>query len=195
MSDFCDPSSDADEGQITRRLRSLRVDQAGAIDELLPMVYQQLKHIARSQLKRQNGGLTLNTTELVHEAYLKLGQSSGWQSSGHFFAVATRAMRQIMIDFARARCAQRRGSGRRPLNLDQVSIAIEDQAEVLLELDQRLSGLARHDERLVRLIDCRFFGGLNERETADALGLSVTTVQRDWTRARAWFALQSKLGR
>lgn len=183
--------SDAADGSITRLLQSASEDQAEAQAQVLPLVYDRLKQLARRQLRHSGADQTLNTTALVHEAWMKISRGGEWTDSGHFYAVATRAMRQVIIDFARARLAQRRGSGQRPLSLDQTSVSVDDQAEQLIALEQGLNALARHDERLVRLIECRFFAGLSETETARALAVSLTTVQRDWTRARAWFALNS----
>lgn len=184
--------SDSPDGQITGLLQSRNGDPGAVHEAVLPLVYERLKKLARHQLHRSGGEHTLNTTALVHEAWMKISRSGQWVDSGHFYAVATRAMRQVIIDFARARLAQRRGSGQRPLNIDQTSVCVEDQAEQLIALEQSLNALADHDKRLVRLIECRFFAGLSEAETARALNVSVTTVQRDWTRARAWFSLHNK---
>lgn len=184
--------SESSDGRITSLLQSMSNDTVAVHETVLPLVYERLKQLARHQLKRSGDGHTLNTTALVHEAWMKISRSGQWVDSGHFYAVATRAMRQVIVDFGRARLAQRRGSGQRPLTLDQTSVSVEDQAEQLIALEQGLNALASHDERLVRLIECRFFAGLSEPETARALDVSVTTVQRDWTRARAWFALHSQ---
>jgi len=179
--------SDASDGRITSLLQSASDDTAAVHETVLPLVYDRLKQLARHQLHRSGGDHTLNTTALVHEAWMKISRNGQWADSGHFYAVATRAMRQVIIDFARARLAQRRGSGQRPLSLEQTSVSVDDQAEHLIALEQGLNALARHDERLVRLIECRFFAGLSEPETARALNVSVTTVQRHWTPARPWF--------
>ena len=160
----------------------------GALEPLELVVtraYGDLRAIAHRRLLRGGGG-TLSTTALVHETYLKLiDQSPGeWRGRGHFLAVASLAMRYVLVDRARARHAEKRGGGDRLVTLDDDSVAADDQAMMILELDEALERLAAWDERLARVVDCRFFGGLSESETAEALGLTVRTVQRDWVKAR-----------
>ena len=159
-----------------------------AFAQLLPMVYQDLRRIAHRQLRRGRPGQTLNTTGLVHEAYLKMVDQSrvSWQDRGHFFAISARAMRQIIVDYARQRLAAKRGGGQPHDPLDENQIAIEEQADWLLAIDEALSRLAKMDARLTKVVECRFFAGLTEEETAEALEVSVRTVQRDWMRARGW---------
>src|SRR6185436_10754470 len=137
---------------------------------------------------------TLDTTSLVHEAYMKLADSdqSAWQDRGHFFAVASIAMRQIDIDYARQSQAKKRGGERPVQGLDGVEIAIDEQADTLLAIDCALERLREIDERLPRVVECRFFTGLSEEETAEALGVSTRTVERDWKRARAWLRQELK---
>jgi RNA polymerase sigma factor (TIGR02999 family) len=178
---------------VTQLLVAYGQGDRQAFDQLLPMVYDDLRRIARRQLRSQPGQ-TLDTTSLVHESYLKMvdQRKADWQSRIHFLAVAARAMRQVIISYARRRGAAKRGAGSIRETLDEGRIAVADQAEQLLALDQALNRLAERDERLVRVVECRFFAGLKEEETAEALGVSLRTVQRDWMRARAW--LREELG-
>jgi RNA polymerase sigma factor (TIGR02999 family) len=166
-----------------------RPDQATSLDALVPLVYDDLRLLAHRHLRSGGGGdHTLATTGLVHEAYLKLAAQShtAWRDRGHFFAVASRAMRHILIDYARGRQRQKRGRGQPHVPLDEAQVAIESEAAHLVAVDEALSRLAAEDERLARVVECRFFAGLSEEETAEALAVSVRTVQRDWGEARAW---------
>ncbi len=178
---------------VTQLLVAYGQGDRGAFDRLLPMVYEDLRRIARRQL-RSRPGQTLDTTSLVHESYLKMvdQKKDDWQGRGHFLAVAARAMRQVIISYARRRGAAKRGAGSIQQTLDEGRIAVADQAEQLLALDQALDRLGARDQRLVRVVECRFFAGLGEQETAAALEVSLRTVQRDWMRARAW--LREELG-
>ena len=178
----------ADAGPITRLLRAHHEGDRDAFDELVPLVYDRLRRIARGQRVRRGRGQTLDTTSLVHEAYVRLVDETGvdWQDRSHFFAVCARAMRRILVDYARERTAQKRGGGRPHLTLEPERMGTEQQAEHVLAVDRALETLASFNERLARLVECRYFAGLTEQETADALGVSLRTVQRDWTRARAW---------
>lgn len=164
-----------------------------AFAEVFQVLYKDLRKRAHQQLRAWGSGQTLNTTALVHEAYLKLVDSSqaSVRDRGHFLAIAARAMRNIIIDYARSRLASKRGSGRANLSLDAQEIAVEDDAERLVELDEVLVKLSAVNERLTQVVECRFFAGLTEEETAVALDSSVRTVQREWMRARAW--LQSNM--
>ena len=159
-----------------------------AFDKLVPLVYDELRQIARHHLRRTERGHTLDTVGLVHEAYMKLAGQQGLklQDRGHFLAVSACAMRQVIINRARARMAEKRGGGQAPVTLDEERVAIRKQAEWLLDLDRILDQLRELDERLARTVECRFFAGLSEQETAEALGVSLRTSQRDWMRARAW---------
>jgi RNA polymerase sigma factor (TIGR02999 family) len=175
-------------GQITRLLHACADGDDQAFQQLIPLVYGELRRIARRQLRRDRQSWTLNTTGLVHEAYLKLVDHTQleWRNRSHFYAVAARAMRQVVVDSARKRCTRRRGWNTLHLALDQADPAVASQAEVFVALDQALENLAVIDERLVRVVECRFFAGYSESETAEALATSLRTVQRDWKRARAW---------
>ncbi|MGH7516168.1 MAG: sigma-70 family RNA polymerase sigma factor [Gemmatimonadales bacterium] len=172
--------------EITDLLTELRNGRREAMDQLLPLVYDELRRIAHRTLGPGRTSETLGTTALVHEAYLKLVNQSRaeWNDRVHFFAVAATAMRQLLVDHARARSAVKRGGGRRRVSLDETQLSVEEQAETLLELDQALTKLSRLDERLGRVVECRFFGGLTEEETAEVLGVTARTVRRDWVKAK-----------
>jgi RNA polymerase sigma factor (TIGR02999 family) len=185
MSDL-DPT--AHQGEITNLLVAHRDGDREAFEQLVPLVYEDLRRIARRQLARHRVRGTLSTTALVHEAYLKMVDQTRVEVNdrNHFFAIAARAMRQIIIDYARKRTAQKRGGGLTPISLDKVQVAVADQAEMLLAIDTALQKLNSLNERLTRVFECRYFGGLSEQETADALSMSLRTVQRDWMKGKAW---------
>ena len=180
-------------GDVTELLVAYRQGDREAFDQLLPLVYDDLRRIARRQLGRGNPDRVLDTTSLVHESYLKLvdGSRVDWQDRSHFLAVAARAMRQVVIGYARRRGAAKRGGGQVETTLDEGRIAIDGQAEWLLALDAALTRMGDKNPRLAQVVECRFFAGLSEEETATALGVSLRTAQRDWMRARAW--LQEEL--
>lgn len=173
---------------ITELLRKHRAGDRAAFDRLLPHVYPQLQKIARQQLRRFADSATLQATELVQETYLQLVDEFGvdWQDRGHFFAICARAMRRILVDLARRRSAQKRGGDQVHEVLDESSASIQALSDQVLALDQALVRLHAANPRLVALIECRCFAGLGEAEAAQALGLSLRTVQRDWLRARVW---------
>jgi RNA polymerase sigma factor (TIGR02999 family) len=149
--------------------------------------YDELRRIARRQLRRLRPGQTLTTTSLVHEAFVKLVRNPvDTVDRSHFFALAARAMRQILVDYARRRRSLKHGGDQRPLTLEEGSIPIESMAEEMLAIDRALIRLESLDERLVRVVECRFFGGMTEDETAEALGITARTVRRDWQKARAF---------
>jgi RNA polymerase sigma factor (TIGR02999 family) len=183
--------------QITALLSAWRAGDAAAFDELIAAVYPLLKRLARKQLGRLRPGETLGTTGVVHEAYLRLAQSqTGFEDRRHFFAVAARAMRQLTVDHARARARTKRGGGRQPVSLDDREIPVHQEAEWILAIHQALRGLEALDPRQAQVVELRFFGGLTAEEIAETVGISVATVERDWTRARAWLrkALESARG-
>jgi RNA polymerase sigma factor (TIGR02999 family) len=161
-------------------------ERRDALDELLPVVYNELRAIAHRHLAARDRGGTLQTTGLVHEAYLKLVDQSraGWNDRAHFFALASRAMRHVLIDRARGRTRQKRGGDGPRISLDVDQIPVDDQPEALLQLDEALVKLAEVEPRLARVVECRFFAGLTEDETAEGLGVTSRTVQRDWAKAR-----------
>lgn len=175
-------------GDITQHLLAWRAGDAEAMEHLVPLVYPELKHLARRQLARGRAGETLNTTGLVHEAYLKLVDQTRAEvrDRQHFFRLAARVMRQIVVDYARGKARLKRGGGRPPLPLEGKQIPVEEHAEAVLAVNQALERLESLEQRLVRVVECRFFAGLTIRETADSLDVSTATVERDWSRARAW---------
>ncbi|MEZ5421042.1 MAG: sigma-70 family RNA polymerase sigma factor [Vicinamibacterales bacterium] len=179
---------------ITRLLSALRAGESGALDQLVPIVYDDLRRVARGQLRRRRPGDTLDTTGLVHEAYLRLAEQSGLslRDRGHFFAVSAMAMRQIVVDHARRRTRLKRGGDKVVVPLDEVPDPVAADADRVLAVDNALTALAQVDQRMARVVECRYFGGLTEEETAEALGVSVRTAQREWFKARAW--LRAELG-
>jgi len=161
------------------------------VERMLPLVYEELRRIARRQLRNEGIGHTLNTTALVHEAYLRLATPSHLDIGGRaeFLAIAATAMRRVLIDYARQRTAQKRGGVRVRVELDDLEVAADGRAEQLMALDEALTALAASNPRLARVVDCRFFGGMSQEETALALKLTPRTVRRDWTKARMWLAV------
>jgi RNA polymerase sigma factor (TIGR02999 family) len=190
-----DPPADDPQSTATRLLAHVREGNREAFDDLLPVVYQELRGLAHAQRGRWEGDETLNTTALVHETYLRLvaGPSSDWKDRAHFLAVASRAMRHILIDYARRRRARKRGGPEPPLPLDQIAEVLgspggagEPADEALLALEEALQSLEKENPRHARIVECRFFGGMTIPETAEALGVSPATVTRGWATARAW---------
>lgn len=186
---------DSDRQTVTRLLEELRSGNRQAFAELLPLAYDELHAIAARQRRRWVGDETLNTTALVHEAYLRLVDQSSpdWSSHPHFLAIAATAMRQILLDYAKRKQAEKRGGGRPPVPLHEVqeSLAASDDAmeagsDLILALDASLRRLEQYDPRMSRVVECRFFGGLSIQETANALDLSPATVSRRWSMAQAW---------
>ena len=178
-----------DSHEITALLAAYRNGDPAALDRLFPLVYGDLRERAHRQLARGRPGETLSTTAVVHEAYLKLTDSShqDYQDRVHFFAVASQAMRQILVDYARRRTAAKRGGTAAHLvALDAELVGDPGRADELVALDDALVRLEALDGRLARIVELRFFGGLSVEETADALGISARTVKRDWRTARAF---------
>jgi RNA polymerase sigma factor (TIGR02999 family) len=184
-----------DEG-LTEGLLRLRAGDPGALDRLLPLVYDELRALARALLRTENPGHTLGATALVHEAYMRLARRNqiAPEDKSHFFAIAAQCMRRILIDHARIRGAGKRGFGRVALSLDHAGALLnEDGASELLIIDEALERLACVNPRAAQVVERRFFAGLTLDETAASLGLSGKTVQRDWILARAW--LQKEIDR
>ncbi|NOT44748.1 MAG: RNA polymerase subunit sigma-70 [Acidobacteria bacterium] len=175
-------------GEVTRLLDDLNAGDEEALPLLLPLVYDELRRIAARRLHHEPSGHPLQATALVHEAYLRLvGQHEvRWKNRSHFFAVAAQAMRRVLVDHARARLAGKRGGVQARVPLDDVVVASEPPPGDLVALDEALDRLARHDPHQARLVELRFFAGLTVEETADVLGISDTTVKREWRMARAW---------
>jgi RNA polymerase sigma factor (TIGR02999 family) len=180
-----------------------------AWEQLVPLVYDELRAMARRQLRRERDSHTLNTTGLVHETYLRLvdQRAARWQDRSQFFAIAARVMRRVLIDYARQHGAAKRGGAAPTITLERVEEAMEsdptadevrsysaadERAELLMALDDAVSRLATVDERIAQVVECRFFGGLSEEETAVALGITARTVRRDWVKAKDW--LRRELG-
>lgn len=173
---------------ITALLIDLRGGGRHAVDRLLPLVYDELRRVAHRLLVRENTGHTLTTTALVHESYLRLVDQRrvDWADRAHFFAVAAMAMRRVLIDYARKQRASKRGAGSPPLPLDDAVALADERAEEMLALNEALTRLATLNERLVRVVECRFFGGLTTEETAAALEVTPRTIERDWSKAKSW---------
>ena len=173
---------------ITQTLLDIAGGDREALDQLLPVVYAELRGIARRELYRERPDHTLNATALVHEAYLRLVQLDriDWEGRAHFFGAAASAMRRILISYARMKNAEKRGAGAAHVNLDDVMLAAQERPDLVLALDDALAKLVRVNERHARVVECRYFAGMNIEETATALGTSPATVKRDWLVARAW---------
>lgn len=175
--------------EVTRLLTRCSNGDAEAFDRLIQLVYEDLRGIAHRHLLSERANHTLNTTAVVHEAYLRLVNqaTATWQDRAHFFAVAARVIRRLLIDYARKRNAEKRGGGgvHVPLS-DDLDEAEERSAADVLAIDEALSRLAKHDPRLEQIVECRFFGGMTMPDTAEALGISRRTAERDWTRAKAY---------
>jgi RNA polymerase sigma factor (TIGR02999 family) len=171
---------------VTRLLIELEGGRREAFESLVTLLYDDLRLLARRHLRCQGNMITLHTSGLVHEAYLKLADRTrlSWENRGHFLAVYTKVMRNILIDMARSKLALKRGGDRVKVTLDEHHNKVEAQADELLAIDQALEILETLDERLARIVECRFFAGLSEVETALALGISDRTVRRDWIKAR-----------
>ncbi len=180
--------STAERPEVTRLLHDWRSGDAVALERLMPMVYDELRRLAGLQLRRERAGHTLTPTALVHEAFLNLAQGDppALNDRVHFYAVAARVMRRVLVWHARKRTAAKRGGGVQPVTLDGQSVVADGPAEDILALDGALQALEELDERLCRVVECRYFAGLSVVETGEALGISPTTVKRDWTTARAW---------
>jgi RNA polymerase sigma factor (TIGR02999 family) len=182
------------EPDITLLLRRWEEGDAGALDELMPLMYERMRQLARQRL-RSEPDASLNTTGLVHEAYLKLVDSPAVrvQDRGHFFGLASRVMRHLLVDHARTRRAAKRGSGVAAVEFEEARWIADDAVEPVIELDEALQRLSQMDERRSRILEQRYFGGLSLEETAEALNVSLATVKRELRAARAWLAIE--LGR
>ena len=173
---------------VTQVLTDLAAGDSEALDRLLPVVYDNLRGIAQRELRRERPDHTLNATALVHEAYLRLVQLDriSWEGRAHFFGAAAKAMRRILISYARMKKAEKRGSGAEHVSLEDVVVTARERPDQLLALDEALARLAQVDERQEQIVECRYFAGMSIEETGTALGISPATVKRDWVLARAW---------
>ena len=174
--------------EVTGLLRAAEAGDREAVDRVFSMLYDELRAIAHRQLRGAPAEQTLSTTALVHETYLKLSRGAGWTAKDrqHFFSIAARAMRLILVDAARGRTRHRRGSGRRPLDLENVEIPVEERAAEIVALDEALEKLGAADGELARLVEWRFFAGLSLEEIAEMSGKSERTLKRHWQAARAF---------
>jgi RNA polymerase sigma factor (TIGR02999 family) len=179
------------ENDITRLLRRWEEGDAHALDDLMPLMYERLRQLAHQRLRNEPDA-SLNTTGLVHEMYMKLvdGPGGGIRDRGHFLGLASRVMRHLLVDHARARRAAKRGQGVRSITLDEAIWMPNDMVEPVIELDQALKRLARVDQRRSRILEQRYFGGLSLEEVAEALDVSLATVKRELRAARAWLAAE-----
>lgn len=184
------PSS-ADVGDVTVLLQRWSDGERTALDQLMPLVYDRLRRLAHDRLRDERHGRSLNTTALVHDAYLKLVdlRRARFRDRAHFLAMASRVMRRLLVDHARARRAAKRGGGAEPLELEGLEIS-DERADALTDLDEALERLATVDTRRSQILEQRYFGGLSLEETAEVLGVSLATVKRDLRFARAWLAAE-----
>jgi RNA polymerase sigma-70 factor, ECF subfamily len=189
---MADRASPGDPGEITRLLSAVAQGNKDALDQVMPLIYNELSRLAHSHLRYERPGHTLNTGALVHEAYLKLVDQSRveWQSRGHFFAVTSQAMRRILIDYAKGWRAVKRGAGAGHVGLDAAGdlpdLFSDDQLTELIALDQSLERLAEFNPQGARIVQYRFFGGMSNQEVAEVMSISERSVRRSWNAARAW---------
>lgn len=183
-----DSATELSPGDVTKLLRGASAGDKDAFEHLLPLVYDELRRIARRQMRRERSDHTLHPTALVHEVYLKMIDQANntFNSRAHFYGIAARAMRQVLIDHARKRSAEKRGGDWARTTLSNRQIGMSLKSEELLALDTALDKLDTIDTRLRRIVEFRFFAGMTEDEVAEVLELSLRTVQRDWAKARAW---------
>ncbi len=180
--------------KITELLKAHSAGDQGVLDELMPLVYSEMHDMAHYRMLGERSDHTFNTTDLVHEAYLKLVEFNriSWENRAHFFGIASQVMRNILVDYAVKKKAEKRGGDRQRVTLGEGDIASEINIHDVLSIHQALEKLAEIDERQVRVVECRFFGGLTLEETARALGISTATVSRDWRMAKAWLNREIK---
>lgn len=187
---------DFSSAEVTALLGELAKGNADAGPKLIPLVYDELRRMADRYMRRERSDHTLQTTALVHEAYLKLvdQHSVTWQNRAHFFGVAAQVMRRVLVDHARGHIREKRGGGVVPVSLDEAMVISPERSEEFLELDGALDRLAALDSRQAKIVELRFFGGLTVEETAEILGISPKTVKRDWAVAKAWLHGELKGG-
>jgi len=173
---------------VTVLLAKARTGDASALANVFPLIYDELRRLAEQQLRREQDGHTLSPTALVHEAYMRLIDYSRmeWTGRAHFMAVASTAMRRILVDHARGHRSTKRGGELRRISIDSIDLPAEDRAELLVAIDEALNRLKEIDGRQAQVVECRFFGGMTEEETAEALGIGLRTAKRDWAKAKSW---------
>jgi RNA polymerase sigma factor (TIGR02999 family) len=183
--------------EITRLLNAWSDGDERALEKLIPVVYDELRRLAHQRLRNEKSCHTLQTTALVNEAYLRLVAIDGirWQDRAHFFAISSRMMRRILVDFARSREYLKRGGKMQQVSLDETLLASPEKEIDLVKLDDALNRLSEEDERKSKVVEMRFFGGMSVEETAEALGISAVTVMRDWKFAKLWLLRQIKPSR
>lgn len=182
----------AEKQEVTQLLKRAQNGDRESLDRLLPLIYDELRRVAANQLQRERAGHTLQATALVHEAYLRLLEQRevDWQNRAHFFSIAAEMMRRILVNYAVQRNAQKRGDGAARLSLDE-AISFSDEKDFdLVTLDEALKQLTEYDAQQARIVELRFFGGLTIEETAEVLGISDSTVKREWRMAKAWLKAQ-----
>jgi len=174
--------------EVTQLLANWSQGDPTALEKLIPLVYKELRHLAHRYMEGQRPDHTLQTTALVNEAYLRLADQSkpNFTNRSHFFAVAAKAMRQILVDYAKAQQSQKRGAGATKVELDEAALISPEQTSAILDVDEALEKLAVLDSRKAHVVELRYFGGLNQDEIAEVLKISTVTVRRDWVFARAW---------
>jgi RNA polymerase sigma factor (TIGR02999 family) len=188
--------SDLSQGEVTQLLKQWSAGRASALDDLLPLVYRELKAMAARRLRRERSDHTMQATDLVHEAFLRLvGQhNASWNDRAHFFAIAAQAMRRVLVDHARRTGAEKRISPSQKVPLDAAPPLSSEPDVSVLEVDQALERLTAVDERQARVVELRFFGGLTVAETAEVMSISEATVAREWRMARAWLRREIERG-
>ena len=174
--------------EVTELLVAWSEGDRAALDQLTPLVYEELHRLARNHMSRERQGHTLQTSALVNEAYLRLIDQKNvrWQNRAQFFSIASRLMRRILVDYARSHRYAKRGGDMRRVSLDEAAIVAQEPAAELVALDDALKSLAALDPRKCQVVELRFFGGMSVEESAEVLGVSVVTVMRDWSTAKAW---------
>jgi len=183
--------------EVSQLLLAWSEGDRAALDQLMPLVYAELRRLAKSYMRRERAGQTMQTTALIHEAYLRLIDADRvrLENRAHFFAAAARVMRQVLVDLARERGSRKRGGAARRVSFDEAMAVGRQHNESLLALDEALGALAQIDSRKCQVVELRFFGGLSVEETAGALGVSVETVNRDWRLARSWLLRKLRGGK
>ena len=173
---------------VTQLLIEWREGDETALDRLIPLVYEEMRRLARYYMRRERAGHTLQTSALINEAYIRLVDHKGmrWQNRAHFYAVAAQAMRRVLVDHARSRHYEKRGGGAHMVELDEAAAVAQEQAAEMVALDEALTDLAAVDPRQSKVVELRYFGGMSVEETAEVLEVSAVTVMRDWRAAKAW---------